>query len=258
VNDVSVAVSAHPSAEGAAVARAAAAVGGPPAVRCAGLARRFGRRWAFARVDLEVAAGARLLIMGANGSGKTTLLKVISTLIPPSLGALQIFGRDAGDDPAAARSRLHLLSHSAGLYEDLSGADNLAVLGRLLGRPLVDPVDLLARVGLAPRPEPVRTYSAGMRKRLQLAALLLKDPPLTLLDEPFAALDPAGCGAVEALISGLSGTVIVASHQVGRAARLCDQALLMHEGAARWQGPAARAVEAYTALHGLDNADGGG
>lgn len=227
------------------------------AVRCVGLARRFGARWAFARVDLDVPAGARLLIMGANGSGKTTLLKVISTLIPPSLGSLHIFGADAARDPAAVRSGLHLLSHAAGLYEDLSAVDNLHVLGEMLGRD-VDTRALLDRVGLGPRPEPVRTYSAGMRKRLQLAALLLKDPPLILLDEPFAALDPAGCAAVEALIAELRGTVLVASHQVGRAARLCDQALLMHEGAARWQGPAHRAVEAYTALHGIDNADGGG
>ncbi len=232
----------------------------PPAaaVSCVGLARRFGRRWAFSRVDLEVPAGQRLLVMGANGSGKTTLLKVISTLLAPSLGQLRVCGIDPAEDPAAARRRLHLLSHSLGLYEDLSGEDNLRVFGRLLGKDDLDVDPVLRQVGLERRPDPIRAYSAGMRKRLQLAALLVKGPELTLLDEPFAALDPLGCAAVEGLIAALPGAVIVASHQVVRASRLCERAILMDQGAVRWMGPAEQAVEAWRALHGGDDLQGGG
>ena len=230
----------------------------PPAVSCVGLARRFGRRWAFSRVELEVPAGQRVLVMGANGSGKTTLLKVISTLLAPSLGQLRVCGVDPAADPAAARRQLHLLSHSVGLYEDLSGEDNLRVFARILGIDDLDVDPVLRQVGLERRPDPIRAYSAGMRKRLQLAALLVKGPALTLLDEPFAALDPTGCAAVEGLIAGLPGAVMVASHQVVRAARLCDRALLMDQGAVRWMGPADEAVEAWRALHGGDDLHGGG
>lgn len=218
------------------------------AVQATDLARRFGKRWALARLDLEVPVGQRLLVFGANGSGKTTLLRVLSTLLSPSAGKLRLFGLDPKDDPLAVRGRLGLVTHSAGLYEDLSGRDNLAVQARLLGRPA--PADLLERVGLDGRNDPVRAYSAGMRKRLSFALLLHKAPELILLDEPFAALDPAGMDDVADLIRELPGTVIVASHQVERTSALCDAALLLDGGLPRWSGPPSKAWEAWQALAG--------
>lgn len=218
------------------------------AVQATDLARRFGRRWALARLDLEVPVGQRLLVFGANGSGKTTLLRVLSTLLSPSSGTLRLFGQDPRVDPMAVRRRLGLVTHTPGLYEDLSGRDNLAVQARLLGRPV--PADLLERVGLDGRADPVRAYSAGMRKRLNFALLLHRAPELVLLDEPFAALDPAGMDDVADLIRELPGTVIVASHQVERTSALCDAALLLEGGLPRWTGPPAKAWEAWQALHG--------
>jgi heme exporter protein A len=220
----------------------------PPVVEARALSRRFGRRWAVARLDLALEPGERLLLLGANGSGKTTLLRLLSTLLGPSSGSLRIFGEDAWSRRAELRPRIGLLSHQPGLYEDLSGIDNLRVVARLLGREV--PPELLARVGLEARPDPVRHWSSGMRKRLSLALLLLKEPALALVDEPFAALDPLGMDAVEALMRGLPGTVVVASHRVQRASAFCDRALLLDQGLPRWLGPAAQAWEAWRALHG--------
>ena len=220
----------------------------PPVVETRGLSRRYGKRWVLARLDLTVEAGERLLVVGSNGSGKTTLLRILSTLLTASVGELRLFGMDPERDRTAIRERLALVSHQTGIYEDLSAMDNLRFLSRLTGRPV--PPGLLARVGLEERTYPVRQYSAGMRKRLALAGLLLQEPDLVLLDEPFAQLDPSGMDQIEGFIRELPGTVIVASHQVERAGRLCDRALLLHEGLPRWMGPAGEAWQAWQALHG--------
>ena len=220
----------------------------PPVIETQELSRRFGRRWALARVDLRVEEGERLLVLGSNGSGKTTLLRLLATLLGPSRGTLRLFGQDAVAEPMAARSRIGLVTHTPGVYEDLSAMDNLAVQASLTGVPV--PGDLLARVGLDGRPDAVRHYSAGMRKRLSYALMLHKQPALILLDEPFAALDPLGMDQVAALIRGLPGTVVVASHQVRRASALCDRALLLDGGLPRWSGPASEAWDAWVGLHG--------
>jgi len=226
-----------------------------PVVHASGLSRRFGRRWAFARVDLTIQAGERWLLVGGNGSGKTTLLRVISTILRPSLGELSLFGQSTKGRPTTARRRLALLSHHAGLYEDLDSFDNLRILARLGGNDPREIPSLLERVGLDPtRADPLRAYSAGMRKRLQLAAMLLQKPDLVLLDEPFAALDPKGCDQVARIITELPGAVVVASHQLRRAASICDKALLLGDGVPRWRGPAADVERAWSTLHPEESA----
>ena len=196
-----------------------------------------------------MAAGESLLVVGANGSGKTTLLRVLGTVLRPSQGKLRLFGTDPAQDPVAIRRRLALLSHHSGLYEDLSARDNLGVIARLGGHGAHDAAALLEQVGLDDRPDPIRAFSAGMRKRLQVATLLLQRPELVLLDEPFAALDPAGVDDVAALLRGLGATLVVTSHRIAKAARLCDRAVLLEDGLPRWTGPADDAVRAWSALH---------
>jgi len=221
-----------------------------PVLACTDLSRRFGQRWAFARVNLTVAPRERVLLVGGNGSGKTTLLRVVSTILRPSHGSFTLFGLDPRNHPTAVRRRLALLSHHAGLYEDLDAHDNLRIIARLGGWALGDLDALIARVGLDPaRTDPLRAFSAGMRKRLQLAAMLLQKPDLVLLDEPFAALDPKGCDEVARIISELPGAVIIASHQLRRAASICDRALLLGDGVPRWTGPADDVERAWSALH---------
>lgn len=230
--------------------------GSAPVVEARGLSRRFGRRWAFARVDLAVAPGERVLIVGANGSGKTTLLRSLATVLRPSQGELRLFGLDPRSHGSQVRPRLAFLGHALGLYEDLSAADNLRVVARLADKPPPDVEALLARVGLDVRSDPVRAFSAGMRKRTQVAALLVQEPDLVLLDEPFAALDPAGVTDLVNLLRELPGTLVVASHRIARAATLCDRAILLDEGLVRWRGPADQAVLAWKTLHPGDGGDG--
>lgn len=222
-----------------------------PVVESQDLCRRYGSRWAVARVDLRLMAGERLVIMGANGSGKTTLLRMLSTVILPSRGTLQLFGLDPAREPEQVRERLALLTHLPSLYDDLSGTENLQILARLLGKPL-DVSPWLDKVGLDQRPEPVRSYSAGMRKRLSFARLLIQEPQLVLIDEPYGQLDPEGFSLVDRMVDELSErgtTVILASHLVERAAKLCDHGLLLHQGLPRWSGPATQAHQAWQTLH---------
>jgi heme exporter protein A len=222
-----------------------------PTVQTRDLCRRYGRRWALARVDLDLEPGERLLVLGANGGGKTTLLRVLSTATQPTRGTLRLFGLDPARQPEEVRRRLALLTHLPSLYDDLSGTENLRILARLLRKPLnVRP--LLEQVGLDDRPDPVRSFSAGMRKRLSFARLLIQEPELALIDEPYGQLDPDGFLLVDRLVAELSRrgtTVILASHLVERAAGLCARALLLHQGLPRWAGPASDAPKAWSTLH---------
>lgn len=214
------------------------------AVHASGLGRRFGRRWAVARVDLEVGVNERLLIIGPNGCGKTTLLNVLSTLLRASEGSVTY--PSLGENP---RANIGFMGHDIGVYEDLSAADNLRVFARLGGHSPDEIAPLLETVGLHGREETVSRFSAGMRRRLALALLLQTQPRLALLDEPFAQMDPGGIAQVSSAISALPGAVIIASHQVQHAAPLATRAILMDEGQVRWSGRADQAEAAWRALH---------
>ena len=214
------------------------------AVRATGLGRRFGQRWAVARVDLAVGVDERVLVIGPNGCGKTTLLNVLSTLLPASEGVVSYPA--LSDTP---RADIALMGHDIGIYEDLSARDNLAVFAKLSGRSTAPIPALLETVGLDERPQDVARYSAGMRRRLALALLLQSQPRLALLDEPFAQMDPGGITKVSGAIRALPGAVIIASHQVQHAAPLATRAILMDAGQIRWTGPADKAEAAWRALH---------
>mgnify|MGYP006149388489 CR=1 FL=1 len=221
------------------------------AIEAGDLSRRYGSRWSLARLNLEVKIGERFLIVGGNGSGKTTLLRLLSTALPRSGGTLSIFGVDPDKSRHEVRSSLALLSHQSSIWEDLSGRENLDILGRLVGVD-IDAGALLAKVKLEERPDPVRTYSAGMRKRLAFARLLLQRPRLALVDEPYGQLDPEGFDLVDSLIDELIDagcTVVMASHLVERAAQKCDRALLLEAGQERWLGASTDVPKAWRALH---------
>jgi heme exporter protein A len=210
----------------------------PFAVEIRDVSKRYGRRWALARVSYQLPAGCSLLLTGPNGSGKTTLLRLIATALRPTAGAIRVLGLDVVEHRDAVRARVGLLSHVTFLYEDLSAEQNLSILARLLA--VESPRDavgqLLERVGLGKRSRhPVRHFSAGMRKRLAIARLLLKAPPLALLDEPFGELDPAGIGEMERIISELkvNGTaLILATHLVEQGSALCESRLHLQDGRA--------------------------
>ena len=202
------------------------------------VSKRYGRRWALARLSYALPAGRSLLLTGHNGSGKTTLLRLLATALSPTAGRVEVLGKDSVAAREEVRREVALLSHASFLYEDLTAEQNLTVFARLLGLP--SPRDaagqLLTRVGLTQRSDsPVRQFSAGMRKRLAIARLLMKRPTLALLDEPFGELDPAGIAAMEGIIGQLKQegvTVVLATHLVEQGLALCEERLHLQDGRA--------------------------
>jgi heme exporter protein A len=211
-------------------------VGASLALELQDVSKRFGARWALIRLSWTLPRGAALLLTGHNGSGKTTLLRLLATALRPSAGAIRVLGLDAATSQEDIRTRVAFLSHAHFVYEDLSGLENLEVLARLLGGRGGAAQEALARVGLAPGDDrPVRAYSAGMRKRLALARLFLKQPELVLLDEPFGELDPAGVAEVEERVRELRAggtTLVLATHQVDQGLELCTDRLHLEQGRA--------------------------
>lgn len=212
------------------------------------LARRFGRRWAYAHIDLHLHSGEKVLLFGANGSGKSTLLSSLATLLPPTQGALSLFGVNPGSNLFEIRRRIGLLTHDIGLYEDLSATDNLQVFAGFYKKslPHKKAVSLLESVGLEPRTEPICQYSAGMRKRVALALLKLKDPDLIFLDEPFSALDPEGVRVLSGFIEQSTATIVLTSHQIKLASEMCTRAVMLENGLMRWAGSSEDAWSAWT------------
>jgi heme exporter protein A len=210
----------------------------PLAVEVNDVSKRYGKRWALARLSFRLPSGGSLLLTGSNGSGKTTLLRTIATAIRPTAGTIRVLGLDSRADRQEVRERVALLSHTSFLYEDLTAEQNLRLLARLIAAdsPEAKIGSLLERVGLAQRSRhPVRQFSAGMRKRLSIARLLLKSPPLALLDEPFGELDPVGVTDMERIIAELKSagtTIVLATHLVEQGLSLCEERLHLSEGRA--------------------------
>jgi heme exporter protein A len=217
----------------------------PVAVEANGLCRRYGRRWALIDVSFRVPRGSACMVAGRNGSGKSTLLRVLSTAIRADRGSGSVEGFDLASASDEVRRRVALLSHAAYIYEALSPMENLRLLARFLGRDggreAIAP--LLEEVGLAERADdPVSTFSAGMRKRLALARVLMQEAAVVMLDEPYGQLDPPGFRFVESLFGALrrrGTTVLVATHQLDRGAALCDSGIVLETGRVAWTGRAA-------------------
>lgn len=205
-----------------------------PALQLHEVSKRYGARWALVRLSLTVKRGAAVLLTGHNGSGKTTLLRVLATAVRPSAGRVEVLGTDAMLEPEKVRSQVGLLSHAHFVYEDLSALENMVVLARLLGEPPSAAGGALERLGLSPKDDrPVRTYSAGMRRRLALARLFLKQPAVALLDEPFVELDPTGVAELEARIRELRSagtTLVLATHHIEQGLALCTDRLHLEQG----------------------------
>ena len=166
------------------------------AVEAEGLRKRFGSTEAVRGLDLTVAAGSIYGLLGPNGAGKTTAVRILATLVRPDGGRAAVFGHDVVRDPAAVRRRIALAGQAASVDEDLTGRENLLFLGRLSGLSRsgarARAAELLAAFDMAGAGgKQVKTYSGGMRRRLDLAASFIVPAELYFLDEPTTGLDPA-------------------------------------------------------------------
>jgi heme exporter protein A len=211
------------------------------AVQLDGLARQYGERLALAGVSLTLPVGATLVVFGPNGAGKSTLLRILATLLRPHAGTVRVLGRSLPSEGWAVRGRIGLLAHEPLLYRELTARENLRFHARLHGVPESRIDELLVRVDLAVRAdEPVRTLSRGMVQRVAICRAVLHDPPLLLLDEPRANLDPGGAELVEPLIGASSGrTRIITSHDPSGGLAEADLALGLRRGQMALLAPAA-------------------
>jgi ABC-2 type transport system ATP-binding protein len=172
-----------------------AAERGGPAILAEGLVKQFGKTRALDGFDLEVAAGTVFGLLGPNGAGKTTAVRIFTTLLEPDAGRAQVAGLDCVRDARELRSRIGLAGQYAAVDELLTGRENLEMVGRLYrltrAQARMRALELLEQFGLSDAANrPARTYSGGMRRRLDLAASLIVTPPVLFLDEPTTGLDP--------------------------------------------------------------------
>jgi ABC-2 type transport system ATP-binding protein len=208
------------------------------AVNAVGVTKKFGSVIALRGVDLLVPAGSITALLGPNGAGKTTLVRIIATLTKPDEGQVSVFGYDVLRAPAQVRARIGLTGQYVGLDDWLSGRDNLVLIGRLAGldrrRAGERAVELASLLGVADAlGRAVRTYSGGMRRRLDLAASLMASPPLIVLDEPTTGLGPASRQQLwESLAELRAGgtTMLLTTQYLEEADRFADSVHVLSHG----------------------------
>ena len=207
-----------------------------------GLTRRFGAITAVDRLTVDLPTGGVIGLVGPNGSGKSTLIRMLLGLIRPGAGEGHVFGQPI-TRPSAYDDRVGALVENPAFVPGLSARSNLLSLARLRGLPSSRVDEVIDVVGLTGRDrEPVRRCSLGMKQRLGIAAALLSDPELLILDEPTNGLDPAGIVEIRSLLIdlGRSGrTVIVSSHLMSEIEAACDYIVVIRFGELMFAGPTA-------------------
>jgi ABC-2 type transport system ATP-binding protein len=207
-------------------------------VEAHGISKAFGKTQAVRDVDLTVPRGSVLALLGPNGAGKTTTIRMLTTLLEPDSGTITIAGHDVLREPNEVRKKIGLAGQSVTVDEYLSGLQNLTMIGRLYRLSRRDAkrrgVQLIEQFGLADAANrPVRTYSGGMRRRLDLAASLVAAPPVLFLDEPTAGLDPESRNTAWEVIRGLvreGSTVLLTTQYIEEADQLADTATIIDHG----------------------------
>jgi ABC-2 type transport system ATP-binding protein len=208
------------------------------AITVRGLFKSFGTVQALAGVDLDVTRGTVLGLLGPNGAGKTTVVRVLTTLLAPDAGSASVLGLDVVRDAARLREQIGLAGQYAAVDENLTGLENLTMVGRLYGqrraaarargRELLERFDLVEAAG-----RPTKTYSGGMRRRLDLAAALVAKPPVLFLDEPTTGLDPRSRLGLWEVIEGLVAegtTLLLTTQYLDEADRLASTIAVIDHG----------------------------
>jgi heme exporter protein A len=198
------------------------------------LGKRFGIRWVLRGVSFDVARGEVAALTGPNGSGKSTILRILATLLRPNSGSAAVDGFDVIESPSFVRLGVGFLSHSPGLYDDLTARENMEFAARMFGLPSTSALPSLERVGLGHAAEMrVRGFSAGMQRRLALARLIMRQPRILLLDEPYSNLDGEGIELMNSVIRDViagGGAALVALHELAPARDVLHRTLELSGG----------------------------
>ncbi len=206
--------------------------GAPPKiVELTGVSRLYGTFAALRQLTVSFEQGRASILLGPNGAGKSTLLRTIAGLLRPTFGTIAVFGAP----PDKARGQIGYMSHAPMLYDELTGLENLRYFRSLYrNRPCLSPEEAMRATGLDPTlPRPISQYSQGMRQRASLARILLPQPQLLLLDEPFSNMDAASAHQMLTLLASLRAqgrTIILTTHQRDLAAPLADEFVTMQAG----------------------------
>ncbi len=212
------------------------------------LTKQYNGFTAVNNLNLRIAEGEMFGFLGANGAGKTTTLLMLLGLTEPTSGTVRVCGKDPARDPLAVKSQVGYLPERVGFYEELTARENLRFTGNLNHMPRVELEDridsILGTVGLGRvKDQTVNTFSRGMKQRLGIADVWLKEPRLAFLDEPTTGIDPDGIDAILTLISDMGKrgiTVIFCSHVLPQVQRLCSRVGIMSKGNLVADGPIER------------------
>ena len=212
---------------------------GQPIIEMTGLTKRYNRFTAVDRIDLNIREGEIFGLLGPNGAGKSTTILMILGLTEPTGGKVSVRGINSTTHPVEVRRRVGYLPEDVGFYEDMTGFENLVYTAELngisRGEAKEKAVELLHRVGLGEElKKRAGQYSKGMRQRLGLADVMIKNPEVIILDEPTSGIDPAGVQDFIRLIQQLSDetglTVLFSSHHLNQVQTVCDRAALFNQG----------------------------
>ena len=208
------------------------------------LTRKFGGLTAVDNIDLEVTAGQFFGFLGPNGAGKSTTIKMLTGLLAPTSGRMQLLGIDFSSDPVAVKRQIGVVPEGMGLFERLTGIEYLRFVGRMYGldKPTTEKRadELLEFMQLADREKTlIADYSHGMQKKLALAAAVIHGPRILFLDEPFEGVDALAAGALKALLGRMTErgvTIFLTSHVLEIVERLCSHVAIIHKGQLVAQG----------------------
>lgn len=214
------------------------AAGARPAIEIRGLTKAFGQKVAVDRINLDIPSGSFYGLVGRNGAGKTTTISMVTGMLKPNEGTAYVRGIDMWAEPLKAKAHLGVLPDGVHLFDKLTGEQLITYSGYLHGidketvasrvKDLLTAMDLTDAAGRA-----VADYSAGMTKKIALAAALVHAPSVLILDEPFEAVDPVSAANIQDILRGFvasGGTVIISSHVMDLVQRLCDHVAVMDSG----------------------------